>query len=178
MSKKIVIIAATSLDGVIGIDEKIPWRIPEDFKHFRETTMGHTLVVGYKTYLTLPPKAFDGRKYLILNSDIESDVCYDRGRDDIPTSDVVQFKSINVLMEHVDLLQDDEIFIIGGESVYNQFINECDECIITLVNKTVPNGNKLFPIGILNEKFYVYEDYDWCLSSTGTMYKIMKYIKK
>ena len=155
MSKKFVIIAATSLDGVIGVDEKIPWRIPEDFKHFRETTMGHTLVVGYNTYLTLPPKAFDGRKYLILNSDIEPGVSYEIDRDDIPTADVTQFKNMSVLMKHIDSLQDENIFIIGGESIYNQFINDCDECVITLVNKTVPNGNKHFPIGELNEKYYV-----------------------
>jgi dihydrofolate reductase len=65
---KLIIIAAVSVDGVIGIGDKIPWRIPEDFQHFRETTMGHMLLVGYNTYKTLPEKAFEGREYIVLNS--------------------------------------------------------------------------------------------------------------
>ena len=63
---KFILIAAVSVDGVIGIDNEIPWRIPEDFKHFRNTTMGNMLLVGYNTYKTLPAKAFEGREYMVV----------------------------------------------------------------------------------------------------------------
>lgn len=62
---KYIIIAAVNVDGVIGIDNQIPWRIPEDFQHFRRTTMGNMLLVGYNTFITLPEKAFEGGKYMV-----------------------------------------------------------------------------------------------------------------
>ncbi|MHA1169887.1 MAG: dihydrofolate reductase, partial [Candidatus Hodarchaeales archaeon] len=65
---KLVIIAAVSVDGVIGIGDDIPWYIPEDFKHFKKTTMGNMLLVGATTFKTLPKKAHEGREFIILNS--------------------------------------------------------------------------------------------------------------
>lgn len=67
MKSKLIIIAVVSTDGVIGIDNEIPWRIPKDFQHFRKTTMRHMLLVKYNTYLTLPEKAFESCNYFVLN---------------------------------------------------------------------------------------------------------------
>ena len=62
--------------------------------------------------------------------------------------------------------------------VYNSLIDYCDECIITWVNKIIPNGNKRFPIDKLFANFEVYSDQDWLTSKSGEQYKITFYTKK
>ena len=56
MTKKVTVIAAVSQNGVYGEGEKIPWYIPEDFKHFKELTIGCTVIMGRGTWESLPPK--------------------------------------------------------------------------------------------------------------------------
>lgn len=165
---KLIIIAAVSTDGVIGIGDTMPWRIPEDFKHYRETTMGHTLIAGSTTFKTLPPKAHEGRKFIILSSKTDSELDKDK---------YFQFDKIENLLENI---KDGEynVYVIGGESVYNQFIDHCDEAIITWVNKTYPEGDKKFPIDKLFANFDEYNDEGWMKSkNNGLSYKITRYVK-
>jgi dihydrofolate reductase len=171
---KLIIIAAVSVDGVIGIDNEIPWRIPEDFKHFRNTTMGHMLLVGYNTYKTLPPKAFEGREYIVLNADqpIEDLV------------DIYQFRNLDMIFSLLNNPNNgvDKIFVAGGAMVYDTLIDYCDEAIITWVNLNLPNGNKRFPIDKLFTNFVAYDNWncasdEWQKSKNNILYKITHYRK-
>jgi dihydrofolate reductase len=168
---KFIIIAAVSVDGIIGINNEIPWNIPEDFRHFRNTTMGNMLLVGYNTFKTLPPKAFEGREYIVLNSTEHIE--------DVSPS-VFQFRELSTIL---DLLRDDKtnvekVFVAGGAMVYDSLIDYCDEAIITWVNKKYPKGNKRFPITKLFTNFGVHSDQDWQKSKTGVEYKVTVYKKK
>ena len=148
---KLIAIAAVALDGTIGIDDKIPWRIPEDFKHFRETTMGNLLIVGNITYHTLPDKAFEGREYIVLN--------HNRFKTDRPK--VYQFSDIDMVLMLLNNLHFDKVFIAGGASIYNAMIDYCDEAIITVVNSPFLNGNKKFPIEKLVSDFEILTGNEW-----------------
>jgi len=168
---KLIAIAAVSLDGVIGVGDEIPWRIPEDFKHFRDTTMGHVLLVGRATYLTLPKKAHEGREYIVLN-----------GGERIPDLDTnhFQFSRIDTvlhLLNHKNTTID-KVFVIGGASIYTQLLDYCDEAIITWVDKFVPEGDKRFPIMKLLEEFSCVNSADWQMSKTGVQYKIRYYERR
>jgi dihydrofolate reductase len=168
---KLIAIAAVAIDGTIGVGDKIPWRIPEDFKHFRNTTMGHTLVVGYNTYITLPEKAFEGRKYLVLNSN--SDKAWDCLRDG-----VIQYNKLPDLLGYLEYLQDvDTVFIAGGAMMYNTLIDYCDKAIITWVYEA-PEGDKNFPVAKLFTDFTLLDEGLMCLSTTGIAYKINTYKRK
>lgn len=168
---KIIIIAAVSLDGVIGIGDNIPWRIPEDFQHFRETTMGNILLVGATTFQTLPLKAHESREFLILNSG---------KRFRLKGKQYYQFSSLDMILDLINLpnLDYDKVYVIGGASIYNQLIDHCDEAIITWVNKTYPEGDKRFPISKLFTNFDVHSDQDWQQSKTELSYKITYYNRK
>ena len=168
---KLIIIAAVSVDGVIGIDNEIPWRIPEDFKHFRNTTMGQMLLVGYNTYKLLPAKAFEGREYIVITGG--------NPIEDV-SPDIYHFRDLDMAFSVLDGPNCDveKVFVAGGEMVYNSLIDYCDECIITWVNKTIPNGNKRFPIVKLFANFEVYSDQDWQTSKSGLQYKITFYRRK
>jgi dihydrofolate reductase len=168
---KIIAIAAVSVDGVIGIGDKIPWHISEDFKHFRDTTMGSTLIIGYNTYLTLPEKAFEGRNYFVLNGGVK----FEHNR-----RNVFQFDSLDSLIaalpDNADLFKNN-VYVAGGAMVYESAIDYCDEAIITWVNKIYPDGTKYFPIEKLFNNFEIYDDQDWQKSQSGLSYKITKYKK-
>lgn len=170
---KLIIIAAVSVDGVIGIGNDIPWKIPEDFKHFRDITMGNMLLVGATTFLTLPPKAHEGRNFIILNSGEYIDI----GNSN---KGYYQFKNLNTVL---DLLGDDKnnfdkVYVIGGASVYEALIDYCDAAIITWVDKTYPEGDKKFPIVKLFTNFDKYSEGEWQESKSGLSYKITSYSRK
>lgn len=168
---KFIAIAAVSTNGVIGIDNEIPWRIPEDFKHFRETTMGHAVLVGYNTYLTLPQKAFEGRKYIVLNDAMSAEQEHSKT--------ISYFKHLEDALMYVKdyRFEYDKVFVAGGAMIYQSMIDNCDEAIISWVNKDIQNGNKLFPIDKLFANFTAVDDSGWIMSKTGIEYKIRKYVK-
>jgi len=173
VNMKLIIIVAVSVDGVIGIDDKIPWRIPEDFKHFRETTMGNMLLVGATTFKTLPPKAHEGREFIILNSGDFISIDKNKG--------YYQFKKLETVLELLDNGRNDfnKVYIIGGASIYEALIDYSDEVIITWVNKTYPEGNKRFPITKLFTNFVAVDDDDtgWLESKNNYEYRIRRYIR-
>lgn len=174
MKTKLIIIAAVSVDGVIGIDNDIPWHIPEDFKHFKETTMGNMLIVGATTFLTLPPKAHQGREFVILNSGEQLSISGE-------AIDYYQFSRFDTVIDliHHENTNVEKMYIIGGSSIYDLFIAYCDECIITWVNKTYPKGNKKFPINKLFDNFVGDDDNDsgWLKSKNNYEYRIRRYIR-
>ncbi len=168
---ELIIIAGVSVDGVIGIDDEIPWRIPEDFKHFKETTMGNILLVGATTFKSLPLKAHEGREFIILN---------DGERFDLPTLQYYQFSKLDTTLNllHHPNVNLEKAFVIGGASIYHALIDYCDEAIITWVNKTYREGNKRFPIDKLFANFDEYSDQDWQASKSGLQYRITHYNRK
>lgn len=171
---KLVAIAAVSVDGVIGVGNTIPWNIPEDFKHFRKTTINNTLIVGSNTFHTLPEKALENRNFLVLNGG-------DGFECDIPN--VRQFSSSDELLAMIednpqDFTENNVIYVIGGAGIYNSLIGKCDEVIITWVGKSYPYGDKKFPIDRIFNDFDLYSDEDWHRSTNGMLFKICSYHRK
>mgnify|MGYP002760349732 FL=1 len=126
---EITMIAAVSENNVIGSDGGIPWDIPEDMKHFRELTTGKTVIMGRKTYESLPEDytPLPGRQNIVLSRsdpDIEAEV--------VESLEEAYRKSEN------------QIFIIGGESVYSQAMKDADRLEITRVHREM-DGDAFFP---------------------------------
>jgi len=120
-------IAAMSLNRVIGRGSEIPWRIPEDFKWFKETTMGHVLVMGRKTYESIG-RPLPGRETVVLSRSGFHD---DRVR----------------TIASIDELQVDdgrEVFICGGGEIYAQLLGRCSDLYLTVVKRQV-EGDAFFP---------------------------------
>jgi dihydrofolate reductase len=167
---KLIAIAAVAIDGTIGIDNKIPWKIPEDFKHFRKTTMGSVLIVGATTYHTLPDKAFEGRDYILLSN---------KKQFTINRKNVYQFNNIDNMLTFLSNYHTNKVFVIGGASIYETLIDYCDEAIITMVNMC-PDGNKFFPIEKLKNDFKILNENSstWLKNKTGIEYKVIYFKRK
>lgn len=116
-------IVAMTPGGLIGINGDIPWYLPEDFKHFKETTKGSTIVMGRKTWDSLPKKPLPNRTNVILSSKPDN---Y-RYIDGVESYD--KFRPV--------YLNHSNSWIIGGANVYGQFEHILSELVITWVNPDV-----------------------------------------
>lgn len=167
------IIAAVSIDGAIGNDKKMLWHVPEDFKRYKERTTGNILIVGRKTYDTLPYEALKNRTHIVVKHNDGNYI------DAPPNTDVYSTYSIRDAIKKAKEIKtnDQEVFIIGGSEVYKQAINICSEAEITWINKTYPDANKKFPIDELFNNFDITGDSNWVKSKKETLYKFTYYKK-
>ena len=123
-------IAAMSLNRVIGSGNSIPWHLPEDFAWFKQTTMGHVLVMGRKTFESIG-SPLPGRETIVLTRRAE------------PIPGVRTIDSLDGLGQ-ADDLGDRTIFICGGAQVYSQALGQCSDLFLTLVKREV-KGDAFFP---------------------------------
>jgi dihydrofolate reductase len=126
------IIAAMSQNRVIGLDNSLPWRLPADLRFFKGKTMGHTLIMGRKTYESLQ-KFLAGRRIIVLT------------RDRNFSTD--QAETALSLKEAIGLVEENqETFIAGGAEIYGQALEEeiVDTMYLTLVHENF-EGDTYFP---------------------------------
>jgi dihydrofolate reductase len=118
----IALIAAVSKDLGLGKDNELLWHLPEDLRRFRKLTTGNTVIMGKRTWESLPKKPLPGRKNVVV-TDIESE----------------SFEGAVTAYSIDDALAkckgDNEIFIIGGGSIYRQFMPLADRLFITHVHR-------------------------------------------
>lgn len=129
---KLSIIACVGKKLELGKENNLIFHIKDDMKYFKEVTLNHIVVMGRKTYESLPGLLKDRKNVVITRSK----------NIDFP-SEVEVFSSIEEFMEHYKNYQD-EIFIIGGASIYKQFLDFCDKIYLTEVNKEV-DADVYFP---------------------------------
>ena len=139
----ISIIVAVDSNYGIGKDNKLPWKIKEDLKHFSQTTKGegnNVIVMGRKTWESIGSKPLPGR----INIVISSKTCGNYSS--INKDGAIFFKQILSAIIYCSSMKFDKIFIIGGEQIYKEIINEkyIDYCIISRINKSY-ECDKFFP---------------------------------
>jgi len=120
--KHISIIVAIARNWAIGKDNDLLWHIPEDLKRFKKLTTGHTMIMGKRTFESLPNRPLPNRRSIVI-TDIPGEV--------IPGC--VMAYSIDEAVALCD--PDNENFIIGGGSVYRQFMPLADRLYLTIVDK-------------------------------------------
>lgn len=128
------LIVAVDKNWAIGNGNKLLVRIPEDQKFFRETTMGKVVVLGRKTLAEFPGGLpLKGRKNIILTTDKK-----------YTEKDAVIVHSEEELFEELKQYNSDDIFIIGGESVYKQLYEYCDTAHVTRIDYAY-QADRYFP---------------------------------
>lgn len=137
MFTEISLIAAMSLNRVIGKDGKIPWDIKEDKARFKKLTLGNTIIMGKNTWISLGERPLPGRTNIWL-SHSNSDLI-----DSNFSPPVFRAKSLDQAIS-VAGLQQKPIFIIGGEPVYREAMPRAKRIYLTVV-KTKVEGDTHFP---------------------------------
>lgn len=134
---QINIIAAVADNNVIGLKGRLPWHIPSDLKRFKELTMGHGLLMGWKTWLDVSAKTrlpLPGRRHYIVTRN--------HLRHEVPAGCITRPS----LPEAIDraLGQEQKLFIIGGELIFQEAMQYAENMYITRIFGTMP-GDTFFP---------------------------------
>ena len=128
---RISLIAAMADNGVIGIANKLPWKLPADMKWFREQTMGKPIVMGRKTFESFGAKPLPGRTNIIVTSDAN-----------YRAEGCVVAHSIDAALHAAGEVP--EVMIIGGASFYAQTLSRAERIYLTVVHHAF-DGDAWFP---------------------------------
>ncbi len=161
--KNISIIVAIAENNAIGKDNRLLWHISEDLKRFKRITTGKTVIMGKNTFTSLPNGALPKRKNIVI-----SDNTNDR------FEGCTMAWSIEDALEKCD---DNESFIIGGGSIYKQFLQLANKLYLTRVHKNF-DADTFFPeinTNEWNEVEHINCEYD---EKAGVSYSFITYIRK
>ncbi|MGI6511996.1 MAG: dihydrofolate reductase [Catenisphaera adipataccumulans] len=114
---KLIMIAAVGANRELGKDNDLIWRLREDMKYFKEHTIGHPIVMGRRTYESLP-HLLPRRKHIVIS----------RSHPVLP-DEVVLYSSVDAFVEAYKN-KDEEIYVIGGASIYQQLLPYADELLL------------------------------------------------
>lgn len=128
---RINIIAAVSRNRAIGKDNKLIYWLPNDLKRFKTLTTGNTIIMGRKTFESLPKGALPNRRNIVLS----------RSSNDFPGCDT--YSSIEEALKHC--AEEEDIYIIGGASIYEQAMSLADRLCLTEIDDTTDEADAFFP---------------------------------
>lgn len=128
----ISIIAAVDRQLAIGFQNKLLYWLPNDLKRFKALTTGHTIVMGRKTFESLPKGALPNRRNIVLST-----------RPGASYPDAETYSSLEAALQHCDA--DEQVFIIGGASLYKQALDLADELLLTEVDDVASQADAYFP---------------------------------
>lgn len=130
---KISIIVAMSVNRVIGKNNSLPWRLPDDLKRFKNLTMGHCLIMGRKTFESIG-RPLPGREIIVVTR-----------QDNFSPENVKVCHSLEDALELAKQIEKNgEIFIGGGTEIFEQTLDIVDRIYLTIINKHF-DGDAYFP---------------------------------
>ena len=139
--EKILAIAACDPKGIIGKNGKLPWHCPEDLQHFSATTHGCPMIMGYRTFLSLPAHYFETRTAIVFTH-----------QKSLPTKNphLIFVSSIDEFLALEGSFKD--LYVIGGAQIYNLFLQEnlIEEFILTKLTNNY-EGDTFLLLSLLNE---------------------------
>jgi dihydrofolate reductase len=157
------IIVAIDDNGGIGKDGKLLFHNKEDMKQFKEKTMGHVVVMGRKTFDSLPGGPLEGRTNIVLTeTDIPGCVC---------------MKNLKDLIEYIKSCGDTNVYIVGGASVYNQFLEYTDIIHLTRFHAT-KEADTYLHYSKLTKNFDLFYKSGFHKDEEGIKYEFETYINR
>lgn len=113
---KLSIIVATDKNGGIGINNQLPWHLPEDLAHFKNTTSGHPIIMGRKTYDSIG-RPLPKRRNIVISRNAEWNQ--------------TGVETVNSIEQALSLLGENDAFVIGGAQIYQQALSVASQLIVT-----------------------------------------------
>ncbi|MEU5301061.1 dihydrofolate reductase [Streptomyces noursei] len=163
------LIWAQTLDGVIGADNAIPWRLPEDMAHFKATTLGHPVVMGRRTWDSLPPRfrPLSGRRNIVVTRD-------PRWAAEGAERAGSVAEALELAAEPLKSTAPTAAWVIGGGEIYRAALEYATTLSVTEIDSTV-SGDVYAPV--LGPTWKVAEDKGWQSSTSGLRYRIRRYTR-
>ena len=154
---------AQSTSGVIGRGGDIPWRLPEDLARFKDVTLGHTVVMGRRTWESLPPRVrpLPGRRNVVLSR-----------RKDFTAEGAEVVGSLEAALAGRET--EPEVWVIGGEQIYLLALPHASRCEVTEIDIDLPRDDDDALAPVLDET-WLGDAGDWLVSSAGLRYRFHTY---
>jgi dihydrofolate reductase len=158
---EVSLIWAQSTSGIIGRGGGIPWQLAEDLARFRALTMGHTVVMGRRTWESLPAKLrpLPGRRNVVLTRQTD-----------------FKAEGATVVGSLDEALRDPDTWVIGGEQIYVIAMPRAGRCEVTEVDIDLPRDDGDVVAPVLDET-WVGTTGEWETSSTGLRYRFHSYLR-
>ena len=149
----ISLVVACGLKSEIGVNNDLLWHLPADMSYFKELTMNHHVLMGRKTYESIPQKfrPLVGRENIVITTTPENII-----------ENVRCFKSIEEGIKYAEEREEKELFIIGGAKIYTQTLHLANRIYLTKVNEMFPNADAFFP---------PFNTHDWTLTKSRLQIK-------
>lgn len=159
--RQVFAIVAMGKNNEIGFNGDMPWHLPEDLRHFKEITMGHPVIMGRSTWLSIPKRPLPGRQNIVLskNPDFSADgaVC------------------CNSIEAAIAICQNSETpFIMGGGSIYSQAMPFLSRIFVTRIEAEFPNADTFFP-EISPDEWALSEQSEIMTSKSGLRFRFETY---
>ena len=135
MKLKLALICAMASNGVIGNDNKLPWRLPEDLRHFRRTTMGHSIIMGRKTWESIG-KPLPGRGNIVVTRQRDYQTDGAKIRDSLEAA--LELAGNIAAMDGAE-----QAFVIGGAELYRQALPLATLFHLTRIHAEIPGDTFL-----------------------------------
>lgn len=160
------IIVAQAENRAIGLNGDMPWHLSGDLKRFKALTMGHPVVMGRRTWESLPKRPLVGRRNIVFSQN-----------EDFAPEGAEVVRSVNGLFSLLNDC-DDEVFIIGGGRIYNMLMPWVYRLYITWVHKDFPEADTFFPVIDLSEFTKVNETERMVDEKSGLEFSYAEYDRK
>jgi|TARA_B110000879_G_C11174803_1_gene515415 dihydrofolate reductase len=133
-------IVAVNKHGIIGRNNKMIWNIPEDMRHFRRLTIDNIVVMGRKTYESLPVDGLSRRINIVITRTPE------KKRSVNESVIFCTLEESTEILKKVSLKSEKKVFIIGGSLIYDIFYKRCERIHVTMVENEVTEGVSIYPL--------------------------------
>lgn len=162
--RQVTAIVAMARGGAIGRKGTLPWRLPEDMAHFKAFTMGNPIIMGRKTWESLPKRPLPGRRNIVISR-----------------SPLYEAEGAQVFPSVEDAVAScppsETPIIIGGAQIYNAAFPLCSKIVVTEIDTDIPDADTFFP-AIDPDIWSRHSDGGTLTSKTGLNYRYVTYIKK
>lgn len=159
---QLVLIAAIAANGVIGANNALPWRLPEDLKRFKALTLGHAILMGRKTWESLG-RPLPGRHNIVVSRNRAYSA---------PGATVVD--AIDAALAIAAQSGDERIFVIGGAEIYQQTLTRATRLELTEIKSTI-DGDAFFPV--IDRADWTENSREPHLSDSGLAYDFVSYTR-
>jgi dihydrofolate reductase len=134
-SPRISAIAAIGVHNLaLGKNNDIMWHIPTDQRYFRDTTFGHVVIMGRKTYEQIDKKPLKGRTNIVVTT-----------KTDLHTPDFIFVHRVEEALKKAREIEKEEIFIVGGGEIYTLFLPYTNKLYLTLIEGDFADADAFFP---------------------------------
>lgn len=156
--RDLLAVVAAGRNGEIGVGGDMPWHIPEDLKHFKETTMGRAIIMGRSTWESLPRRPLPGRRNIVLTRNAAYQA---------PGAET--YGSFEAALASCE--PSERPVVIGGGKVYAEALPYLTEICVTRVDAEFSGADTYFP-ALPSEEWQLFEEGEWQLSKSGHRFRI------